>query len=177
MKGVFCRDGESFSSAMSLIVSLLIRYPEIATLRLNPADSSLVFSFIFRHKFSAEEKEAFREELKLSLEALAVLDQVKPGIIDLLFKRQGDLTFLEIKRDIASFSPDELSLMVKVISRCYEDKLVKEEDGEAGEEDLLFQEEMIAHMLEELKEVPQKKELTGIREEGRVLIFNHSDSP
>ena len=55
--------------------------------------------------------------------------------------------------------------------------MVKEEDGEAGEEDLLFQEEMIAHMLEELKEVPQKKELTGIREEGRVLIFNHSDPP
>ena len=177
MKGVFSRDGESFTSSMSLIVSLLIRYPEIATLRLNPADSSLIFSFIFRHKFSAEEKQAFREELRISLEALALLDQVKPEIIELSFKRQGALSFLEIKRDIASFSPDELSLTIKIINSRYEDKVVKEEDGEAGEEDLLFQEEMIAHMLEELKEVPQKKELTGIREEGRVLIFNHSDPP
>ena len=105
MKGVFSRDGETFTSSMSLIVSLLIRYPEIATLRLNPADSSLIFSFIFRHKFSAEEKQAFREELRMSLEALALLDQVKPEIIELSFKRQGALSFLEIKRDIASFSP------------------------------------------------------------------------
>ncbi|NLM36811.1 MAG: hypothetical protein GX202_01640 [Firmicutes bacterium] len=177
MKGVFSRDGETFTSSMSLIVSLLIRYPEIATLKLNPADSSLVFSFILQQKLSVEEKQAFRKELKMSLETLALLDQIEPEIIELSFKRQGALTFLEIKRDIASFSPDELSLTIRIINDRYGDKVVKEEESEAGEEDLLFQEEMIAHMLEELKEVPQKKELTGIREEGRVLIFNHSDPP
>ena len=66
-------------------------------------------------------------------------------------------------------------MAIKIINSHYADKVVKEEEGETGEEDLLFQEEMIAHMLEELKEFPQKNELTGIREEGRVLIFNHSD--
>ena len=177
MKGLFSRDGESFNSSMSLIVSLLIRYPEIATLKLNPEDCSLNFTFIFRHKFSSDEKKAFWEELKMSLEALAVLDQAKPQIIDYSFKRQGDLSFLEIKRDIVSFSPDELSLIIKIIKGRYDREVIKEEDSETGEEDLLFQEEMIAHMLEELKEGPQDQELTGIREEGRVMIFNHSDPP
>ena len=41
--------------AMSLIVSLLIRYP-VATLKLNPEDFSLIFSLIFRYKFSTEEE-------------------------------------------------------------------------------------------------------------------------
>ena len=177
MKGIFSRDGESFTNSMSLIVSLLIRYPEIATLKLNPEDHSLIFSFIFRYKFTTEEKRAFREELGMSLEALAVLDQVHPQIIDVKFKREHDLSFLEIKRDIASFSPEELSLIIKIINDRYEQVVIKEAEGETGEEDLLFQEEMIAHMMEEMKETPQEKELIGIREEGRVMIFNNSDAP
>jgi hypothetical protein len=113
----------------------------------------------------------------MSLEALAVLDRVQPEIIDFSFKRQKDLSFLEIRRDIASFSSDELSLIVKIINNRYGQEVIKDEESEAGEEDLLFQEEMIAHMMEELKETPQEKELIGIREEGRVMIFNHADPP
>ena len=177
MKGVFSRDSESYANSMSLIVSLLIRYPEIATLKLNPVERSFMFSFIFRYRFPLPEQKAFREELEMSLEALAVLDRAQPQMIDFLFKRQKDLSFLEIKRDIASFSPEELSLIVKIINDRYGREIIKDEDSEAGEEDLLFQEEMIAHMMEELKETEQEKELIGIREEGRVMIFNHSDPP
>jgi hypothetical protein len=177
MKGVFSRDSESYTNSMSLIVSLLIRYPEIATLRLDPVGRSFIFSFIFRYKFSLAQQKAFQEELEMSLEALAVLDRAEPEIIDFSFKRQKDLSFLEIRRDIASFSSDELSLIVKIINNRYGQEVIKDEESEAGEEDLLFQEEMIAHMMEELKETPQEKELIGIREEGRVMIFNHADPP
>ena len=177
MKGIFSRDSESYTNSMSLIVSLLIRYPEIATLRLDPVERSFIFSFIFRYKFPLAEQKTFREELKMSLEALAVLDRVQPEIIDFSFKRQKGLSFLEIKRDIASFSPEELSLIVKIINDRYGQEVIRDEESETGEEDLLFQEEMIAHMMEELKETQQEKELIGIREEGRVMIFNHADPP
>ncbi|HHT48418.1 MAG TPA: hypothetical protein GXZ98_03905 [Firmicutes bacterium] len=177
MKDVYSRDGESFTGAMSLIVSLLIRYPEIATLKLNPANSSLTISLIFRYKFSTEEKKGFREELKMSLETLAALDRVQPQRIEVNFRRQNDLSFVEIIRDLATFSPEELSLLIKLINHRYPQELIKEADSETGEEDLLFQDEMIAHMLEELKELPPEKELIGIREEGRVMIFNYSTPP
>ncbi len=177
MKDVYCRDGEAFTGAMSLIVSLLIRYPEIATLKLNPEDFSLIFSLIFRYKFSTEEKRNFREELKMSLETLAALDQVEPQLIEVNFRRQDDLSFVEIKRDLSTFSPEELSLVLKIIDRRYSQQLIKEAENETGEEDLLFQDEMIAHMLEELKEMPPEKEMIGIREEGRVMIFNYNTPP
>ncbi|NLY92162.1 MAG: hypothetical protein GX081_11240 [Firmicutes bacterium] len=177
MKDVYFREGESFTGAMSLIVSLLIRYPEVATLKLNPEESSLIFRFIFRYKFSTEEKKSFREEIKMSLETLAVLERVEPQVIEVTFRRQNDLSFVEIKRDLTTFSPEELSLVLKIIDRRYPQQLIKEADNETGEEDLLFQDEMIAHMLEELREVPPERELIGIREEGRVMIFNHTTPP
>ncbi|HEY8392963.1 MAG TPA: hypothetical protein VIL83_09595 [Capillibacterium sp.] len=177
MKEVYCQDGEAFTGAMSFIVSLLIRYPELATLKLNPEDSSLIFSLIFRYKFSPEEKKSFREEIKMSLETLAALERVEPQSIEVSFRRQDDLSFVEIKRDLATFSPEELPLVLKIIDRHYAPYLIKEADNETGEEDLLFQDEMIAHMLDELKEAPPERELIGIREEGRVMIFNHSTPP
>ncbi|HBK69004.1 MAG TPA: hypothetical protein DEB05_14495 [Firmicutes bacterium] len=177
MKGVFWKEGESFTSSMSLIVSLLIRYPEIATLKLAPEDKSFLFSFIFKRKFSVEEERLFREELEMNLGALAMLIQCNPTIVDFTFKRQKDVSFLEIKRDIASLSQEEISLMIKIINNKYEQEIIKDMEENIGEEELVFQEEMIDHMLEDIKDLQQEQELIGIREEGRVMIFNHSDPP
>ncbi len=177
MKGVYWKESDSFNNSMSLIVSLLICYPEIATLKLNPVENVFIFSFIFKRNFSAKEEELFREELAISLLTLIELIQHQPKIIEIYFKRQKDLSFLEIKRDISSLSQEEISLMVKVINNKYEEEIIKDQDDNLNEEELVFQEEIINHMLEEIKDSQQEKELIGIREEGRVMIFNHSDPP
>ncbi|NLW56100.1 MAG: hypothetical protein GX050_05710 [Firmicutes bacterium] len=177
MKGVFWKEGESFTSSMSLIVSLLIRYPEIATLKLIPEEQIFQFGFIFKRKFTPEEKKAFQEELELSLKALTELNRYHPKIMKFTFKRLKNFSFLEIKRDIASLSQDEISLITRIINHKYQGEIIKDAEDSMGEEELIFQEEMIDHMLEDIKDSQQDKELIGIREEGRVMLFNHSDPP
>ncbi len=177
MKGVFWKEGESFTSSMSLIVSLLIRYPEIATLKLIPEEQIFQFGFIFRRKFTLEEKKAFQEELGHSLMALAEINRYQPQIMKFNFKRLKNMSFLEVKRDIASLSQEEISLITRIITHKYGDAIISDAEDYMGEEELIFQEEMIDHMLEDIKETQQEKELIGIREDGRVMLFNHSDSP
>ena len=42
----------------------------------------------------------------MSLETLAALDQVEPQLIEVNFRRQDDLSFVEIK-DLSTFSPED----------------------------------------------------------------------
>ena len=124
MKGVFWKEGESFTSSMSLIVSLLIRYPEIATLKLIPEEQIFQFGFIFRRKFTLEEKKAFQEELGHSLMALAEINRYQPQIMKFNFKRLKNMSFLEVKRDIASLSQEEISLITRIITHKYGTRLL-----------------------------------------------------
>jgi len=174
VKGVFWKEGEPFTNSMSLIVSLLLRYPEISTIRLNPDERSFVFTFIFSRGLSATETKELREELTESLEALAELNNRQTALSTVFFRKSKGLSFLEIKRDITSFSQEEISLVAGIINRRYAGEIIREQEESVGEDDQVFQEEMIDHMLEDLKDTIQEKLLIGIREEGRVMIFNHS---
>ncbi len=174
MKGVFWKEGEPFTNSMSLIVSLLIRYPEIATIRLNPEERAFVFTFIFSRRLSATEIREVQEELIESLKALAELNNRQILLLTVGFRKSKGLSFLEIRRDIASFSQEEISLVSGILERRFAGEIIKEQEESIPEDDQLFQEEMIDHMLEDLRDTIQEKLLIGIREEGRVMIFNHS---
>jgi len=173
MKGVFWKEGEPFTNSMSLIVSLLIRYPEFATLKLDPNLKCFVFSFMIKKGLAPKELKKLRTEIQLSLEVFAELNQQTPTVLNISFRRTKGLTFLEIKRDIPSLSRDEISLLVGLVKNYFHEDLVGEADDEVGEDERYFQEEMIDHMLEDLKDSRQERKLIGIREEGRVMIFNH----
>jgi hypothetical protein len=174
VKGVFWKEGEPFTNSMSLIVSLLIRYPEIATLSLNPEEGSFAFSFIFKRAFSPAEIKELRESLTESLYAMLELKNQQPSVLKISCRKLKGFSFLELKRDILSFSQEEITLVIGIIASKYAEEIIKDEDEGIAEEEQLFQEEMIDHMLEDLKDTRQERRLIGIREEGRVMIFNHS---
>jgi len=174
VKGVFWKEGEPFTNSMSLIVSLLIRYPEIATLSLNPDEGSFAFSFIFKRAFSPVEIKELRENLTDSLYALLELNNQQTTVLKISFHKLKGFSFLELKRDIVSFSQEEITLVTEIIGSRYAQEIIRDQEEGIAEDEQLFQEEMIDHMLEDLKDTRQERRLIGIREEGRVMIFNHS---
>ena len=112
MKGVFWKEGEPFTNSMSLIVSLLIRYPEIATLSLNPEEGSFAFSFIFKRAFSPAEIKELRENLTESLYAMLELNHQQATVLKISCRKSKGFSFLELKRDIISFSQEEITLVI-----------------------------------------------------------------
>src|SRR5690554_7406191 len=87
MKGVFWKEGEPFTNSMSLIVSLLIRYPEFATLKLDPNLKCFVFSFMIKKGLAPKELKKLRTEIQLSLEVFAELNQQTPTVLNISFRR------------------------------------------------------------------------------------------
>ncbi|HEX2953356.1 MAG TPA: hypothetical protein VHR47_05160, partial [Bacillota bacterium] len=102
MKGVFWKEGEAFTNSMSLIVSLMVRYPEIATLSLNPEEKSLHFTFLIAHPLAEDEFNSFKERLFLSLKVMAEINQRSMSLSTIIHQSQDNFGFLEISRDIAS---------------------------------------------------------------------------
>ena len=174
MKGVFWKEGEPFTNSMSLIVSLLLRYPEIATLKLDPEEKSILFTFMFSRRLTPMEIKELRALLWTNLEALHAISQNEPEILKISIKCLYDLSLLEIKRDTITLCQEEIALLLGIIKEKHAEELITDQDEEMGEDELIFQEEMIGHMLEDLRDSGQEKKLIGIREEGRVMIFNRS---
>jgi len=177
MKGIFWKEGESFSNSMSLIAFLLVRYPEIGSVRFDPDQKTLQFSFILATGLNGEEEECFRDTLSLSLNSISQLQGREPGVINLSYNSGDGLTFVEITRDIDTISHEEISLIIGLIQQFFGEDLLMDQDESLQEEDAVMQEEMIEHMLEDLKDSRQEKRLIGFREEGRVLIFNRANLP
>ncbi|HHZ19320.1 MAG TPA: hypothetical protein GX391_02225 [Firmicutes bacterium] len=171
MKGVFWKEGEPFNNSMSLIVSLMVRYPEIATLSLDPQEKTLHFTFLIGHELAEAEFRLFLQDYTMSLEVLAELNQRNYSIASISYYTQDNFSFLEVVRDISSLSQEEISLIVHLVREKL-GELVCDPEDVVGEEEQVFQEELIEHMLEDLKDSRQEKKLIGIREEGRVMIFN-----
>ena len=93
VKGVFWKEGEPFTNSMSLIVSLLIRYPEIATLSLNPEEASFTFSFIFKRAFTPAEIKELRESLAESLHAMLELNNQQPTFLKISLSPVAGFSF------------------------------------------------------------------------------------
>jgi hypothetical protein len=177
MKGIFWKEGESFSNSMSLIAFLLVRYPEIGSVRFDPEQKTMQFSFVLVKSLDDGDLEQFIEKLTLSLNSISQLQGREVGQLQIDCNEDGGLTFLEIIRDVDSLNQEEIALIIGIIQQFFEGSLLLDQEEAAQEEDVLLQEEMIEHMLEDLKDSRQEKKLIGFREEGRVLIFNRANLP
>ncbi|MGE5599279.1 MAG: hypothetical protein ACM3XS_07850 [Bacteroidota bacterium] len=174
MKGVFWKEGEAFTNSMSLIVSLLVRYPAIATVSFDPRHKSLQFTFVIARPLAKEEFEPLHRTVTDSLEVAAVLNGRAPRILKMTCSAHEGMSFLEVKRDVDSLMPEEIALLTTLIDQHFEKDLVREQDETLEEEDQALQEEMIEHMLEDLKDSRPEKKLIGFREDGRVMVFNRA---
>jgi len=177
MKGIFWKEGEAFTNSMSLIVSLLVRYPGIATISLDPEQKTLQFTFIIARTLSALEYQVLTKKIRDSLEAMAMLVGREGLQIEMALSGDHGMSFLEIKRDINSLLPEEIALLTALIDCEFQGELVCDQDETLEEEDQALQEEMIERMLEDLRDSRQEKKLIGFREEGRVLVFNRASLP
>jgi hypothetical protein len=175
MKGIFWKEGESFSNSMSLIAFLLVRYPEIGSVRFDPGQKTLLFSFVLAKALSKDEFESFKDKLLLSINNMVQLQERDAGTIEISCAEYDGLTFLEIVRNIESLTQEEIALLTGIIHDFFEEYLVLDQEEALQEEDTILQEEMIEHMLEDLKDSRQEKRLIGFREEGRVLVFNRAN--
>ncbi|MHB1125520.1 MAG: hypothetical protein ACYC2T_00970 [Bacillota bacterium] len=166
------RNGDEVSDSIGLLISILLRYPEVGTINYEPATRVLKFTFILSHLYPSAVVQGMREKMVLALQTFNFLEGKDPQLIRLDHSICDALTMVEIQRDVDTLAQDELSLIIALMHQEFGDDLVADSNESMQEEELLMQEELIGHMLESIRgDVPEKK-LFAFREEGRVLVFN-----
>ena len=178
-KGIPWQDGESLalnnSTSTSLIVSLLVRYPELASVTFDPESRDLQLVFVLAQPLEQETFDEFQRKTDLSLGIFLELSGREQGKVDvdIAFFNHDNHAFIEIRRDVQTLSQEEIALLHDLVVAEFGERLISEQEDNLGEEELEVHEAIIENMLEDLKESSRPdKTLIGFREEGRVLVFN-----
>jgi len=173
VKEMRLREADGSSASVGLLVSILVRYPEICTISYVPESRTLGFSFMVSRRVEAAEIQAFKHKALTSIRVyLGLLKAPGEPVLHITGSYVGDITQIQLTRDVATLTADEISLLIGLILAGFSDNLITDRSEDFEEEDLVVQDEFIANLLADLKESVQDKGLIGFREEGRVVVFN-----
>jgi hypothetical protein len=160
------------NDSVNLVVSLLVRHPELSRVIIKPRSSAIAFFFAVREKLTEVEQSRFRAALLDHLRALHEIDGEHSPKIVVRIEADEDLTFVEIERDAKSLARDEISLIVGLVVQTFGERLVVNPPAdEAVDEDFGAQEDSVTSALDAVRRGKQRKGLVGFREERRVLIY------
>jgi len=167
------QNDQQVSDGANLIISMLVRYPEIGTINFNPDANSLKLTFMISGIPTASEFESSKCLIVNSIAAYHMLQGITDINVDIELSSYEQVAMLTFIRDVQTLSRGEINLVIKLLRERFSDRLVTDHNDAMMEEDLLFQDEVIEDMLESMrKQYNDHHSLIGIREDGRVFVFN-----
>lgn len=165
-------NNEEISNGVNLLISLLIRHPEIGTISFMPQHNYLKFKFMLAAIPSPLEISTLKNLFSDSIAAYNQLEGLPMHFAEFNLSPYDPVAMLSILRDINTISKNEIALIVGLLRENLSKYLIVDPNESLSEEDLLLQEEVIEDMLENIKHQQTLHPLIGIRENGRILIFN-----
>jgi hypothetical protein len=166
------------TDTVSMVCALLVRFPELASIRSMPADRTLRLTFAVRQRLDRAAQRTVTEALEDHIRGFLALDRDEPQT--LRFECEGDagvgagraMTFVHITRDLETFTKEELELQVAFFGQRFGEVLVRNPmPDEHLDDDPVAQDESALCAVEALRDPAQSKSLVGFREEKRVLVY------
>jgi len=160
------------SDAVGLVIALLVRYPEVATIVSHPADGTLTLSFAIALELDRAAEREIRESVSDHVRSLLALGGEEPDAIAVECECDGATSFVRITRDARSFTREELQVLVAVLAGRFGDGLIKSpaSDDESLDDDLAA-DELVDYALDAIRDPQSQRSLVGFREEKRVLVY------
>ncbi len=160
------------SDTVNLIVALLDRFPEIASLRVRPADATVELTFAIRGGLKVRERTSAIETIGAHLDAYLALTGGVSALTDVTAEAAGAFGFLHVVRDVASLDRQELVVLVTLLRERFGERLVRGAPADdLSDEDTLMRDELAEHAIEAIRDPARRKSLVGFREERRVLVY------
>jgi hypothetical protein len=162
----------SGTNSAGLLVSILLRFPEVGSVTFDPVHHSLRFTLLVRGRLDAEAFGRVRELLEDSVRAFGTLQGAEPRLLDVERTSFQRVTAIELVRDVETLTREEIAMLIELARDGFGDGLVVESDGSLVEEDLIVQEQLIDAALDDLRDSRGQQNLIAYREGGRVMVFN-----
>ncbi len=159
------------SDTVNRVVALLERFPELHSVRSNPADGTLTLSFAVRDRLDGAHANALGERVGDHVRAFLGLRGEEPAKLGFAFDRDRAVTFVHVTRDAESFTREELELLVALFADAYGERLVSDADDDAAEDEPAAHDDLVDVALDALRDPTRRQRLVGFREEQRVLVY------
>jgi hypothetical protein len=160
------------ADTVSLVCALLVRFPELASIRSMPAEGSVRLTFALRAKLDKVATAALAETIVDHVSSYVLLVKDEARMLRVECESDRGTTFIHVTRDTESFSKEELELTVAVLRDRYPDVLVRNPlPDDHLDADPVAQDEAALYAIEALRDPTQSKSLVGFREEARVLVY------
>ena len=157
---------------VNLLTSVLIYYPEISKISIEP-DEKIYINYIIQKILTDEEIEKTRTLLEECLKSYHYLEKSQVECDEVKINIEEKATFITIKRDMKTFSHGELRLINTLINEEFGELLIMDTDKiPMIDSTMLAQMDLIDTMFASLKINPVVEKMIGIREAGRVIVFN-----
>lgn len=159
------------SDAVGLIITLLVRFPEIATIVSHPADGTLTLSFGVASALDRATVVTVRESIIDHVRVLLGCGREMPDALEVKCESDAGMSFVRITRDVRTLTREELHVLVAVVTDRFGALLVKSPASDDAFEDEAAADEVVECALEALRDPAQQRSLVGFREEKRVLVY------
>lgn len=157
--------------SISLLTTLLVRYPEVCTINYTPKGRLLKLSLIIKGRLGKKDFEIFQEEIIDCISTYIYFENKdQPEIVRVKYDYAPGITIIEISRDTRTLTQRELALMINYMQERFGAVLVSD-NLHLHEDDQIEQDDFIRYMLDKIKNKCPKNPLIAMREEGRVLVF------
>jgi hypothetical protein len=159
------------SDTVSLVCALLVRYPEIASIRCTPGEGTVRFTYAVSHRLDKATQHAVVEEIESHVDAFLTLTG-EGGEVKVECESDRTMSFVHVTRDLDTFTKDELAMLTALFAERFQAALVRNPvPDDYADEDPSLQEELVESAIEALRDPAQSKSLVGFREEKRVLVY------
>ena len=156
-----------------LLASILVVFPAVQSVTYESKDETLEFSFALNGKFSQNDFEDFLSYVAESVETFHHLEGLGGAKIDLSVEGVYGTCFLNVRRDVATLTCRELSLLTELAWNYFGDKLIEEYDDAIPDEDyLIAQEDYLEQCLNNMRQLRVEGRLVGVRERERVVVYS-----
>ncbi len=152
----------------NLLTDILINYPEIATIKLDPKSQVVKFSFYL--KTTPQQVNQIENELQQTLQTYYYLEKIKIKSCSFLFRQLEYFTVMEYERDVLSMTKKEINLILALLKEEYGVALIADEDDFQLVDDISLHDELVSFMAEKVK---TNIELIALRDEGKVVVYNN----
>ncbi len=151
-----------------LLISILLRYSELGTVRYFQERHAMQFTFLTTKPYDGKQLE---NSLIEALEVFHSLEKQKMLLCQINCEWADPVGEITVLRDMKTISQSEIGLIVELVRRSCGEGLYYE-DLPLGEDEMIFQEEIISHMLANMPSNAIDNNVMAVREEGRVMLFN-----
>lgn len=157
-----------------LLASILVVFPAVQSVTYDSKDETLEFSFALNGKFSQNDFEDFLSYVADSLETFHHLEGLGGAKISLNVEGVYGTCFLNVRRDIATLTCRELSLLTELALNYFGENLIEEYNSDLipDEEYLLEQEDYLEQCLNNMRQLRVEGRLVGVRERERVVVYS-----